>query len=116
MVGEFEARLSDASTLVVVAASSDPANEMLAYRSPCEHNHTSSLPAIHLQRLSSHLSFTQHPIRGLQLHSLHNTIMPDIEVPDPEELGGNVTKPFKFVTGTMAPYHTTQGSKRPRLT
>lgn len=26
--------------------------------------------------------------------------MPDIEVPDAEELGGNVTKPFKFVTGT----------------
>ena len=26
--------------------------------------------------------------------------MPDIEMPDPEELGGNVTKPFKFVTGT----------------
>jgi len=25
--------------------------------------------------------------------------MPDIEMPDPEELGGNVTKPFKFVTG-----------------
>lgn len=23
-----------------------------------------------------------------------------IEEPDPEELGGNVTKPFKFVTGT----------------
>lgn len=29
--------------------------------------------------------------------------MPDIEVPDPEELGGNVTKPFKFVTGTRLP-------------
>jgi hypothetical protein len=26
--------------------------------------------------------------------------MPDIEMPDPEELGGNVTKPFKFVTGS----------------
>jgi hypothetical protein len=26
--------------------------------------------------------------------------MPDIEVPDADELGGNVTKPFKFVTGT----------------
>lgn len=26
--------------------------------------------------------------------------MPEIEVPDAEELGGNVTKPFKFVTGT----------------
>lgn len=25
--------------------------------------------------------------------------MPDIEMPDPEELGGLVTKPFKFVTG-----------------
>jgi len=25
--------------------------------------------------------------------------MPDIEMPDPEDLGGNVTKPFKFVTG-----------------
>jgi hypothetical protein len=25
--------------------------------------------------------------------------MPDIEIPDPEELGGMVTKPFKFVTG-----------------
>lgn len=25
--------------------------------------------------------------------------MPDIEVPDADELGGNVTKPFKFVTG-----------------
>ncbi|KAK5096130.1 Cytochrome c oxidase subunit 6B [Lithohypha guttulata] len=24
--------------------------------------------------------------------------MPDIEMPDPEDLGGNVTKPFKFVT------------------
>jgi hypothetical protein len=28
------------------------------------------------------------------------TNMPDIEMPDPEELGGNVTKPFKFVTGS----------------
>ena len=28
--------------------------------------------------------------------------MPDIEVPDPEELGGMVTKPFKFVTGMDA--------------
>ena len=26
--------------------------------------------------------------------------MPDIEMPDPEDLGGNVTKPFKFVTGS----------------
>ena len=26
--------------------------------------------------------------------------MPDIEMPDPEELGGLVTKPFKFVTGS----------------
>lgn len=25
--------------------------------------------------------------------------MVEIETPDPEELGGNVTKPFKFVTG-----------------
>jgi hypothetical protein len=25
--------------------------------------------------------------------------MPEIEMPDPEDLGGNVTKPFKFVTG-----------------
>jgi len=25
--------------------------------------------------------------------------MPEIEMPDAEELGGNVTKPFKFVTG-----------------
>jgi hypothetical protein len=25
--------------------------------------------------------------------------MPEIESPDPDELGGNVTKPFKFVTG-----------------
>jgi hypothetical protein len=25
--------------------------------------------------------------------------MVEIEVPDAEELGGNVTKPFKFVTG-----------------
>lgn len=25
--------------------------------------------------------------------------MPDIEMPDADELGGNVTKPFKFVTG-----------------
>jgi len=24
--------------------------------------------------------------------------MPDIELPDPEDLGGNTTKPFKFVT------------------
>jgi hypothetical protein len=30
--------------------------------------------------------------------------MPEIEMPDPEELGGNVTKPFKFVTGmNMSP-------------
>lgn len=28
--------------------------------------------------------------------------MTQIEVPDAEELGGNVTKPFKFVTGTPA--------------
>jgi hypothetical protein len=27
--------------------------------------------------------------------------MPEIEMPDPEELGGNVTKPFKFVTGML---------------
>jgi hypothetical protein len=26
--------------------------------------------------------------------------MPDIEMPDPEELGGLVTKPFNFVTGS----------------
>ena len=25
--------------------------------------------------------------------------MPEIEMPDPDDLGGNVTKPFKFVTG-----------------
>lgn len=25
--------------------------------------------------------------------------MVEIEMPDPEDLGGNVTKPFKFVTG-----------------
>lgn len=25
--------------------------------------------------------------------------MPELENPDPDELGGNVTKPFKFVTG-----------------
>jgi hypothetical protein len=31
--------------------------------------------------------------------------MPDIEVPDAEELGGNVTKPFKFVTGTPLSFH-----------
>jgi hypothetical protein len=31
--------------------------------------------------------------------------MPDIEVPDAEELGGNVTKPFKFVTGTALSFH-----------
>lgn len=30
----------------------------------------------------------------------HTAKMPDIEMPDPEELGGNVTKPFKFVTGS----------------
>ena len=30
--------------------------------------------------------------------------MPDIEMPDPEDLGGNVTKPFKFVTGAIAGY------------
>lgn len=29
--------------------------------------------------------------------------MPEIESPDPDELGGNVTKPFKFVTGTDGP-------------
>ena len=27
--------------------------------------------------------------------------MPELEMPDPDELGGNVTKPFKFVTGTL---------------
>jgi hypothetical protein len=32
--------------------------------------------------------------------------MVEIETPDPEELGGNVTKPFKFVTGTDDPYWT----------
>jgi hypothetical protein len=30
----------------------------------------------------------------------HTAKMPDIEMPDPEDLGGNVTKPFKFVTGS----------------
>lgn len=35
---------------------------------------------------------------------LENTVnMPDIVMPDPEELGGNVTKPFKFVTGINVP-------------
>jgi hypothetical protein len=37
----------------------------------------------------------------ITLRSIYATVkMPDIEMPDPEELGGNVTKPFKFVTGT----------------
>lgn len=27
--------------------------------------------------------------------------MPEIEMPDAEDLGGNVTKPFKFVTGML---------------
>lgn len=27
--------------------------------------------------------------------------MPEIEMPDPDDLGGNVTKPFKFVTGEL---------------
>ncbi len=26
--------------------------------------------------------------------------MGELEMPDPDEMGGNVTKPFKFVTGT----------------
>ena len=29
--------------------------------------------------------------------------MVEIEIPDAEELGGNVTKPFKFVTGEIRP-------------
>lgn len=35
----------------------------------------------------------------LTSHLPHTANMPDIEMPDPEDLGGNVTKPFKFVTG-----------------
>jgi Cytochrome oxidase c subunit VIb len=31
--------------------------------------------------------------------------MPELESPDPDELGGNVTKPFKFVTGTSPSPH-----------
>jgi hypothetical protein len=34
---------------------------------------------------------------------IRTAIMPEIEMPDAEELGGNVTKPFKFVTGTKYP-------------
>lgn len=38
------------------------------------------------------------------IHILLSTVkMPEIEMPDPEDLGGNVTKPFKFVTGTFSP-------------
>jgi hypothetical protein len=37
----------------------------------------------------------------LLVSCIANTItMPELPMPDPEELGGNVTKPFKFVTGT----------------
>jgi hypothetical protein len=40
--------------------------------------------------------FRLHP----KLKAYHTAKMPDIEMPDPEELGGLVTKPFKFVTGS----------------
>ena len=33
--------------------------------------------------------------------------MPEIEMPDADDLGGSVTKPFKFVTGTLTPSHIT---------
>jgi cytochrome c oxidase subunit 6b len=37
--------------------------------------------------------------------------MPDIVMPDPEELGGNVTKPFKFVTGSSPPCQPTASAR-----
>ena len=37
-----------------------------------------------------------------QYPPLTTAVMHEITPPDPEELGGNVTKPFKFVTGTRA--------------
>jgi hypothetical protein len=40
--------------------------------------------------------FRLHP----KLKAYHTATMPDIEMPDPEDLGGNITKPFKFVTGS----------------
>lgn len=37
---------------------------------------------------------------SLHINAITNPAkMPEIEIPDPDELGGNVTKPFKFVTG-----------------
>jgi hypothetical protein len=44
--------------------------------------------------------------------------MPAVEVPDAEELGGNVTKPFKFVTGThcSVPWHTSTMTPADNLT
>jgi len=49
-----------------------------------------------LVSLETETHFGLHP----KLKAYHTAKMPDIEMPDPEELGGNVTKPFKFVTGS----------------
>lgn len=52
-----------------------------------------------LHSLNSPLSFVSNSSHPPEPRPFHTIIMPDIELPDPEELGGNVTKPFKFVTG-----------------
>lgn len=49
-----------------------------------------------LVSLGQKTHFRLHP----KLKAYLTAKMPDIEMPDPEELGGLVTKPFKFVTGS----------------
>ena len=57
--------------------------------------HVSRRPAIP----PSHLFRKLLDLPSLTVDISTTATMPELENPDPDELGGNVTKPFKFVTG-----------------
>lgn len=62
---------------------------------------TSKRHTTYISRLLAYPHCSTSPLLSYLLYTADTVAMPDIEMPDPEELGGNVTKPFKFVTGTL---------------